>query len=86
MYAAPDRGIRMALLEMLPSYVDRLTKKIVNDQIFPHVVSCALKFAANVSKSTENLPIGQALGFTDGVPMIREQTIKGILLLVPMVI
>ncbi|CAO3669348.1 unnamed protein product [Umbelopsis ramanniana] len=62
MYAAPDRGIRMALLEMLPSYVDRLTKKIVNDQIFPHV----------------------ALGFTDGVPMIREQTIKGILLLVPM--
>ncbi|KAI8581579.1 hypothetical protein K450DRAFT_232004 [Umbelopsis ramanniana AG] len=62
MYAAPDRGIRMALLEMLPSYVDRLTKKIVNDQIFPHV----------------------ALGFTDGVPMIREQTIKGILLLVPL--
>jgi SCY1-like protein 1 len=39
MYATPDRGIRMALLEMLPSYVDRLTKKIVNDQIFPHVVS-----------------------------------------------
>lgn len=27
----------------------------------------------------------QALGFTDGVPMIREQTIKGILLLVPLV-
>ncbi|CAO3664461.1 unnamed protein product [Umbelopsis vinacea] len=62
MFSTPDRGIRMALLEKLPSYVERLSKKIVNDQIFPHV----------------------ALGFTDGVPMIRELTIKGILLLVPL--
>ncbi|CAM0141462.1 Nuclear aminoacylation-dependent tRNA export pathway component [Umbelopsis sp. WA50703] len=62
MFATPDRAIRMSLLETLPSYVNRLSKKVVNEQIFPHV----------------------ALGFTDGVPMIREQTIKGILLLVPL--
>lgn len=43
MFSTPDRGIRMALLEKLPSYVERLSKKIVNDQIFPHVVSGILR-------------------------------------------
>lgn len=38
MFATPDRAIRMSLLETLPSYVNRLSKKIVNEQIFPHVV------------------------------------------------
>jgi hypothetical protein len=41
MFATPDRAIRMSLLEVLPSYVNRLSKKVVNEQIFPHVVSAS---------------------------------------------
>lgn len=40
LYASPDRGTRMALLEHLPEYADRLDKKGVVDKIWPHLVSC----------------------------------------------
>lgn len=39
LYASPDRGLRMALLEHLPEYIDKLDKKAVSDKIFPHLVS-----------------------------------------------
>lgn len=39
LYASPDRGTRMALLEHLPEYVDKLDKKAVSEKIFPHLVS-----------------------------------------------
>lgn len=39
LYASPDRGTRIALLEHLPEYVDRLDKKAVSEKIFPHLVS-----------------------------------------------
>ena len=39
LFASPDRSIRMALLEQLPEYVDKLDKKTVSDKIFPHLVS-----------------------------------------------
>lgn len=42
LYASPDRGTRMALLEHLPEYVDKLDKKAVNEKIFPHLVSHTL--------------------------------------------
>ncbi|GAA5978305.1 hypothetical protein JCM10908_004306 [Rhodotorula pacifica] len=37
MYATPDRAIRMALLENLERYADRLTIKDVNEKVWPHL-------------------------------------------------
>ncbi|KAF8972894.1 armadillo-type protein [Flammula alnicola] len=61
LYASPDRGLRMALLDHLPEYVDKLDKKAVSDKIFPHL----------------------QLGFSDTVAVIREATVKSIILLAP---
>ncbi|KDR75324.1 hypothetical protein GALMADRAFT_226987 [Galerina marginata CBS 339.88] len=61
LYASPDRGTRMALLDHLPEYVDKLDKKAVSDKIFPHL----------------------QLGFSDTVALIREATVKSIILLAP---
>jgi SCY1-like protein 1 len=38
LYARPDRAVRMALLDALPEYADKLDKKSVNDKIWPHLV------------------------------------------------
>lgn len=38
LYASPDRGTRMALLDHLPTYAEKLDKKTVSDKIFPHLV------------------------------------------------
>lgn len=38
LYASPDRGVRMALLDNLLEYAERLEKKAVNDQIWPSLV------------------------------------------------
>ncbi|KAF5388789.1 hypothetical protein D9757_005678 [Collybiopsis confluens] len=37
LYASPDRGIRMALLDQLPEYADKLDKRTVDGKIFPHL-------------------------------------------------
>ncbi|KAL5484849.1 CEX1 [Sanghuangporus weigelae] len=37
LFASPDRGTRMALLEHLPEYADKLDKKTVSDKIWPHL-------------------------------------------------
>jgi hypothetical protein len=39
LFASPDRGTRMALLEHLDEYASHLDKKIVSEKIFPHLVS-----------------------------------------------
>lgn len=39
LYASPDRGTRMALLDGLAEYGERLEKSMVNDKIWPHLVS-----------------------------------------------
>lgn len=39
LYASPDRGTRMALLDGLVEYGDRLDKALVNDRVWPHLVS-----------------------------------------------
>jgi SCY1-like protein 1 len=44
MFAVPDRNIRLSLLESLGSFIDKLSNKVVNDQIFQHVVSITLIF------------------------------------------
>ncbi|KAL4074349.1 armadillo-type protein [Scleroderma yunnanense] len=37
LYANPDRGTRMALLDSLPEYAEKLDKKIVADQVWPNL-------------------------------------------------
>lgn len=39
LYTSPDRGTRMALLDHLPEYADKLDKKAVADKIWPNLVS-----------------------------------------------
>ena len=39
LFANPDRGTRMALLDALPEFADKLDKQIVSEKIWPHIVS-----------------------------------------------
>lgn len=39
LFGNPDRALRVCLLEALPSMIDRLPPKVVNDKIFPQIVS-----------------------------------------------
>ncbi len=39
LFGNPDRAIRVCLLDNLPLMIDRFSPKIVNDKIFPQVVS-----------------------------------------------
>lgn len=39
LYSSPDRGTRMALLEGLDVYSDKLDQRMVVDRIWPHLVS-----------------------------------------------
>lgn len=61
MFATPDRATRMALLEGLDKFADKLSTKDVVERIWPHLMT----------------------GFGDVVPLIREATVKSILLLAP---
>ncbi|OCK81454.1 ARM repeat-containing protein [Lepidopterella palustris CBS 459.81] len=61
LFASPDRAIRVCLLDNLPLMIDHLSQKIVNDKIFPQMVT----------------------GFTDVAPVVREQTVKAVLTVVP---
>ncbi|EAT87684.2 hypothetical protein SNOG_05293 [Parastagonospora nodorum SN15] len=66
LFANPDRGIRVCLLDNLPMMIDHLPQKIVNDKIFPQL-----------------LMIIQVTGFSDVAPVVREQTVKAVLTIVP---
>lgn len=61
LFANPDRAIRVCLLDNLPLMIEHLPQKIVNDKIFPQMVT----------------------GFTDVAPLVREQTVKAVLTVVP---
>lgn len=39
MFSNPDRVIRVCLLDCLPSMIDHLSQKVVNDRIFPQMVT-----------------------------------------------
>lgn len=41
LFTSPDRGTRLALLEHLPEYADKLDKRTVVDKIWPHLVRVA---------------------------------------------
>ncbi|KAI1823451.1 armadillo-type protein [Xylaria intraflava] len=60
LFGNPDRAIRVCLLDNLPAMIDRLPQKLVNDKIFPNMVS----------------------GFTDLAPVVREQTLKSVLVVI----
>ncbi|KAK1780838.1 armadillo-type protein [Copromyces sp. CBS 386.78] len=60
LFGNPDRAIRVCLLDNLPLMIDRLPQKVVNDKIFPQIVT----------------------GFTDLAPVVREQTLKSVLVII----
>ncbi|KAJ7668446.1 ARM repeat-containing protein [Mycena polygramma] len=62
LFASPDRGTRMALLDHLPEYAEKLDKKTVDSKVFPHLQT----------------------GFSDTVAVIREATVKSIILIAPL--
>jgi SCY1-like protein 1 len=39
LFVNPDRGTRMALLDALPEFADKLDKQIVSEKIWPYIVS-----------------------------------------------
>jgi SCY1-like protein 1 len=47
LFGNPDRAIRVCLLDSLPSMIDRLPQKMVNDRIFPQIVRYLLSKAAS---------------------------------------
>lgn len=61
LFASADRGTRIALLDSLPEFVEKLDKKTVVDKIWPNLQT----------------------GFTDTVAIIREATVRAIVLLSP---
>ncbi|KAI0018763.1 ARM repeat-containing protein [Xylariomycetidae sp. FL0641] len=52
LFANPDRAIRVSLLDNLPLMIDRLPNKVVNDKIFPNVVSGFTDVAPVVREQT----------------------------------
>ncbi|KAI9849304.1 MAG: hypothetical protein M1837_004764 [Sclerophora amabilis] len=60
LFSSPDRAIRVCLLDNMPLMIDHLPQKVVNDKIFPQMVT----------------------GFTDMAPVVREQTVKAVLIVV----
>lgn len=61
LFAVPDRATRVFLLDNLPKMIDHLSNKIVNDKIFPEMLT----------------------GFSDVAPIVREQSVKAVLTVVP---
>lgn len=39
LFSNPDRAIRVCLLDCLPDMIDHLSQKVVNDRIFPQMVT-----------------------------------------------
>lgn len=73
LFSNPDRGIRLYLLDNLPAMIDHLSQKIVNDKIFPQMVG-----SLKILSLSSYLQL-QVTGFTDIVPLVREQTVKAVL-------
>ena len=47
LFASADRGVRMALLDHLSEYSDKLDKKTVSDKIWPNLVRLLLHVRRN---------------------------------------
>jgi SCY1-like protein 1 len=49
LFANPDRGTRMAMLDVLPDLADKLDKPTVSEKVWPNLVSCVVR-----AKATQN--------------------------------
>lgn len=78
LFANPDRGTRMAILEVLPEFADKLDKQTVSEKIWPHLVSIVDQYDSDPNLIDDG---PQQTGFTDTIPVIRETTVKSIGLL-----
>lgn len=56
--------------------IEHLPQKIVNDKIFLNLVS--LSFEVQVRSKSNS----QVTGFTDSAPVVREQTVKAVLIII----
>ncbi|TVY26671.1 putative inactive serine/threonine-protein kinase [Lachnellula hyalina] len=52
LFGSPDRAIRVCLLDNLPMMIDRLPQKVVNDKIFPQMVTGFTDVAPVVREQT----------------------------------
>ncbi|KAJ9115267.1 hypothetical protein QFC20_001134 [Naganishia adeliensis] len=52
LYASPDRGTRMALLDGLVEYGDKLDKSMVNDRVWPHLITGFADTVAVIREAT----------------------------------
>ncbi|KAI3326766.1 ARM repeat-containing protein [Xylariaceae sp. AK1471] len=52
LFGNPDRAIRVCLLDNLPLMIDRLPNKVVNDKLFPNIVSGFTDLAPIVREQT----------------------------------
>lgn len=53
LFANPDRALRVCLLDNLPLMIDNLPQKLVNDKIFPHMVSRGTRPALHIMIYTD---------------------------------
>ncbi|KAG6920078.1 hypothetical protein DXG01_010146 [Tephrocybe rancida] len=67
LYASPDRGTRMALLDHLPDYAEKLDKKTVSDKIFPHLSTGFADTVAIIREATTKSIILLAPKLTDRI-------------------
>lgn len=79
LFGNPDRALRVCLLDSLPLMIDRLSQKLVNDKIFPQIVS-SVSFRGH--RRSADIARGKTSGFTDAAPVVREQTLKSVLTLI----
>lgn len=52
LFASPDRGTRMALLDGLPEYGEKLDKSMVNDKIWPNLITGFADTVAVIREAT----------------------------------
>ena len=60
LFSIPDRAIRVFLLDNLPKMIEHIPNNIVNNKIFPDMMS----------------------GFSDVSPIVREQSVKAVLVII----
>jgi SCY1-like protein 1 len=78
LFSSPDRALRVYLLDSLSNMITHLPQKIVNDKIFPNLVCSHSAWHCGIHL-IKRLKV---TGFTDIAPLVREQTVKSILVLI----
>ncbi|KAL8822646.1 MAG: hypothetical protein Q9191_006618 [Dirinaria sp. TL-2023a] len=73
LFTNPDRAIRVCLLDNLPSIIDHLSQKVVNDKIFPQMTTGFSDVAPIVREQTVKAVLTVA-------PKLSDRTINGDLL------